>query len=305
VTPAHAARTAIVTGPTEGGIGFHTALGLARSGWRVVLAGRTASRVDAAATAIHDEVPDAQTERLVLDVSDLDSVRSAAGRAADLGPLRLLVNNAGVMATSYTRTREGLDLQMATNHWGPFLLTGLLLPQLVAGGDGRVVTVSSFGHRLARHAPLGDPTARARPYLRWGVYAQTKLANLLFTFELDRRLAAAGLPVKALAAHPGLAATHLFANGQVRPDGGWGRTGVASILDAAQRAVSQSPADGARAVLMAATTDLPGSTYVGPSGLREHRGPPTVVGCSDLARDVDAQRALWELSERTVGLAYP
>jgi NAD(P)-dependent dehydrogenase (short-subunit alcohol dehydrogenase family) len=118
-------------------------LGLAHEGWRVVLAGRTASRLDAAATAIHADVPDALTERLVLDLADLDAVRSAAGRAADLGPLHLLVNNAGVMATSYTRTREGLDLQMATNHWGPFLLTGLLLPQLVAGGDGRVVTVSS------------------------------------------------------------------------------------------------------------------------------------------------------------------
>jgi NAD(P)-dependent dehydrogenase (short-subunit alcohol dehydrogenase family) len=133
------------------------------------------------------------------------------------------------------------------------------------------------------------------------VYGQTKLANLLFTFELDRRLAAAGLPVKALAAHPGLAGTHLFANGQV------GRfTGaVGSILDAAQKAVSQSAADGARPVVMACLDDLPGSTYVGPTGFREAYGEPGVVGCSELARDPEAARQLWELSEETVELRYP
>ena len=141
--------TAIVTGPTVSGIGYFVALELARGGRRVVLAGRTQERLTAATDAIRREVPDADLERLVVDVSVLDSVRSAAGRAADLGPVSLLVNNAGVMGTPYSRTRDGLDLQMATNHWGPFLLTGLLLPQLVASGDGRVVTVSS-GACLAR-----------------------------------------------------------------------------------------------------------------------------------------------------------
>jgi NAD(P)-dependent dehydrogenase (short-subunit alcohol dehydrogenase family) len=267
----------------------------------VVLAGRTPERLAAASDAIRREVPGADLERLVVDVSVLDSVRSAAGRAADLGPVSLLVNNAGVMGTPYSRTRDGFDLQMATNHWGPFLLTGLLLPQLVASGDGRVVTVSSVGHRLARHAPLHDPRSKPRLSSRWAVYGQTKVANLLFTFELDRRLAAAGLPVKALAAHPGLAGTHLFANGQVGRASG----AIGSIYVAAQRAVSQSAADGALPVLMAATEDLPGSTYVGPSGPNEWRGKPVVVGCSDLARDPDVARELWELSQRTTEIRYP
>jgi NAD(P)-dependent dehydrogenase (short-subunit alcohol dehydrogenase family) len=293
--------TSVVTGPSPGGLGQYVAAGLARRGDRVVLAGRTRSRLEETAAAIRADVPRARIELLDLDLAELATVRSAAARAADLGPLGLLVNNAGVMAPPYTRTADGLDLQMATNHWGPFLLTGLLLPQLVAGGDSRVVTVSSVGHRLARHAPLHDPRSKPHPYSRWAVYGQTKVANLLFTFELDRRLAAVGLPVKALAAHPGLAGTHLFANGQV---GGF--TGaVGSILDAAQRAVSQSAAEGARPVLMAATADLPGSTYVGPTGFREARGEPGLVGCSDLARDPDAARRLWELSEETVGLRYP
>jgi NAD(P)-dependent dehydrogenase (short-subunit alcohol dehydrogenase family) len=293
--------TSVVTGPSTGGIGYFVALGLARRGDRVVLAGRTPGKLEEAEAAILAELPDARLARLVVDVSDLDSVRSAAGRAEDLGPLHLLVNNAGVMAPAFARTREGFEVQMATNHWGPFLLTGLLMPQLVAGGDSRVVTVSSVGHRLARRAPLHDPRSKPHLYSRWAGYGQTKLANLLFTFELDRRLAAAGLPVKALAAHPGLAGTHLFANGQV------GRfTGpVGSIADAAQRAVSQSAAQGARPVLVAATEDLPGSTYVGPTGFREARGEPGLVGCSDLARDPEAARLLWELSEETVGIRYP
>ncbi len=281
-----------MTGPTLGGIGFYVALELARGGLPVVLAGRSLDRLAAASDAILRELPDAEVDRLVVDLSLLDSVRSAAGRAADLGPVSLLVNNAGVMAPPYSRTREGLDLQMATNHWGPFLLTGLLLPQLVASGDGRVVTVSSLGHRLARHAPLHDPRGKPHLYSRWAVYGQTKLANLLFTFELDRRLAAAALPVKALAAHPGLAGTRLFSNGQSAA-----ARAAGPILNAAQRAVSQSAVDGALPVLMAATEDLPGSTYVGPSGPAEFRGPPAVVGCSDLARDADAARRLWELSE--------
>jgi NAD(P)-dependent dehydrogenase (short-subunit alcohol dehydrogenase family) len=228
-------------------------------------------------------------------------VRSAAGRTADLGPVSLLVNNAGVMGTPYSRTRDGFDLQMATNHWGPFLLTGLLLPQLVASGDGRVVTVSSVGHHLARHAPLHDPRSKPRLYSRWAVYGQTKVANLLFTFELDRRCRGAGLPVTALAAHPGFAGTHLVVNGQLGRAGG----GAASILDAAVKAVSQSAAAGAWPTLMAATADLPGSTYVGPSGLGELSGTPQVVAPGRLALDRDAQRRLWEISEEVTGITYP
>ncbi|NYE36560.1 NAD(P)-dependent dehydrogenase (short-subunit alcohol dehydrogenase family) [Nocardioides cavernae] len=293
-------RTALVTGPTVGGLGFHTALELARHGARVALAGRTSAKLDAAAGAITDEVPGALLEHVVVDLADLASVRAAADDAARLGPIDLLVNNAGIMASPHRRTADGLESQMATNHFGPFLLTGLLLDQVVASGDGRIVNLSSLAHRLAHSAPLGDPRARRR-YSRWRVYGQSKLANLLFTFELDRRLRRAGLPVTALAAHPGFAGTHLVVNGQL----GTTQGRISSILDAAVRAVSQSAEAGAWPTLMAATADLPGGTYVGPGGPGQASGPPRIVDTTPLARDEVAQRRLWELSEATVGLRWP
>jgi len=155
-------------------------------------------------------------------------------------------------------------------------------------------------HRVARSAPVDDPRTPRR-HSRWHVYGQTKLANLLFTFELDRRLRRAGAPVRALAAHPGLAGTHLAVNGQL----GTTRGRRAAILDGAVKLVSQSAEAGARPTLMAATADLPGATYVGPSGPGEASGPPRVVGAARLARDEVAQRRLWETSEETVGLAWP
>ncbi|HJQ05156.1 MAG TPA: oxidoreductase [Nocardioides sp.] len=294
-------RTAIVTGPTTGGLGFFTARELAAKGARVVLAGRNPAKVAEAAADIRAAVPSAQLEELTLDVSDLGSVRDAAESAAAYGPLDLLVNNAGVMATPYSRTADGLELQMATNHFGPFLLTGLLLPQLIAGGDGRVVNLASQAHRVAPRPPLDDPKEQHRRYLRWAVYGQTKLANLLFVSELERRLRAAGLPVKALAAHPGYAGTHLAANGQFGRSSG----GIATILDAANRAISQSAEAGAWPTLMAATADLPGDTYCGPGGRGQVAGPPKVVGRTRMARDASAARRLWEISERSTGIAYP
>ncbi len=301
--PDLAGRTVVVTGPSAGGLGQFTALELARRRARVVLAGRRPERLADSASAIRAEVPDAELEQVVVDLADLGSVRRAAADLAATGPLDVLVNNAGVMGTPYRRTGDGLELQMATNHFGPFLLTGLLLPQLVASGDGRVVAVSSQMHRYtARRAPLGDPRVQEGRYERWTVYGQTKLANLLFTYELDRRLRRAGLPVKALAAHPGFASTHLAANGQ------YGRTtgGAASILDAAIKAVSPStPAKGAWPTLMAATADLPGATYVGPDGLFEWGGAPRVTTSSRLSHDETAQRRLWQRSEEVTGIRYP
>lgn len=299
--PDQAGRTALVTGTSVGGLGHHTALELARRGARVVLAGRTQDKLDATERTIREEVPHASLEKLVVDLSDLSSVRRGAAEAAGLGPIDLLVNNAGVMGTPYSRTVDGLELQMATNHFGPFLLTGLLLPQLVASEDGRVVAVSSQFHRVARTAPLGDPRVQQGRYSRWPTYGQTKLANLLFTYELDRRLRRAELPVKALAAHPGFAGTHLAANGQYGRSSG----GIASILDAAIRAVSQSAAAGAEPTLMAATADLPGATYCGPGGLQEVSGPPRVTSSNRLSHDEVAQRRLWEISEDITGASYP
>ncbi|QCX26296.1 SDR family NAD(P)-dependent oxidoreductase [Nocardioides jishulii] len=294
-------RTYLVTGTSPGGIGQYVVRDLAAAGARVVMAGRNARRLSATVDLVRAEVPDADLDELLLDLASLEAVRRAAHEAEHFGPLHGLVNNAGVMASQPHRTVEGLDLQMATNHFGPFLLTGLLLPQLVASGDGRVVTVSSQAHRAARTAPLGEPRTTPPPRNRLQAYGQSKLANLLFTYELDRRLRSAGLPVKALAAHPGYSATPLFANGRFgRPSGG-----AASIVDAVHKAVAQPAAHGAWPLLMACVADLPGSTYCGPSGRGETRGLPTVVRPSDLARDEAAQHELWELSERTVGLRYP
>jgi NAD(P)-dependent dehydrogenase (short-subunit alcohol dehydrogenase family) len=296
-----AGRTVLVTGCTVGGLGHYTALELSRRGARVVLGGRTPEKLTETEASIRAQVPHAELLQLQVDLADLESVRKAAARAAAFGPIDVLVNNAGVMAPPYRRTVDGLEMQMATNHFGPFLLTGLLLPQLVSSSAGRVVTVSSQMHRTAHRAPLDDPRSQERRYSKWPVYGQTKLANLLFTYELDRRLREAELPVKALAAHPGFAGTHLAANGRFGRASG----GVASILDAAIKAVSQPAHMGALPSLMAATADLPGSTYCGPSGFKEYGGLPVVVGSSKLSRDEDVQRQLWELSEQTTGVAYP
>jgi NAD(P)-dependent dehydrogenase (short-subunit alcohol dehydrogenase family) len=299
--PDQAGRTVVVTGTTLGGLGHHTALELARRGARVVLAGRNPERLRETAETIRAEVPAAEPALLEVDLSDLGSVRRAAEAATAYGPLDTLVNNAGVMGIPRQVTPDGLDLQLATNHFGPFLLTGLLLPQLLASKDGRVVTVSSLMHRTARRAPLGDPQGHRGRYATWQVYGQSKLANLLFTYELDRRARAKELPLKALAAHPGFAGTHLAANGQY----GRSRGGLATILDASIKAVSQPAARGAWPVLMAATADLPGATYVGPGSVGELHGHPQVVTSTRISNDEDAQRRLWELSEETTGISYP
>lgn len=293
--PDQTGRTIVVTGSTSG-IGRHAALELARSGARVVIAARNELKIAETVKAIEAAVPGAQLERLVIDVSDLDSVRRAAGVATAFGPIDVLINNAGIMGVPFATTRDGLESQLATNHFGPFLLTGMLLPQLVESGAGRVVTVASGAHRSAREAPLGDPRDHSATYKRWAVYGQTKLANLLFTFELDRRAREAGLPVTALAAHPGLSATNLMPRIPF--------PGASAIFNAAVKVVAQSAAMGSLPLLMAATDDLPGSTYCGPSGLNEARGLPTIVTATALANDREAQRRFWELSEGVVGLNY-
>lgn len=299
--PDQTGRTVVVTGPSRGGLGYYASLELARRGARVVLAGRSEPKLQAAADAIRAEVAEARLERLVVDLASLASVRSGAAAAARFGAIDVLLNNAGIMAPPYRRTADGFESQLGTNHFGPFLLTGLLLPQLAASGAGRVVTVSSQMHRLATKPPLGDPTTKPRPYFRWTEYGKSKLANLLFTYELQRRCEAAGLPIEALAAHPGYAGTHLVSNGQL----GKVAAPLTSIVDAANRAISQSADAGAWPLLMAATADLPGGTYVGPSGKGQLSGAPRVVGSTPLARSRSAQERLWALSEEAVGLSYP
>jgi NAD(P)-dependent dehydrogenase (short-subunit alcohol dehydrogenase family) len=277
-------RTFIITGANSG-IGLITARELARAGARVVLAVRDPARGEKAAATITGE-----REVRSLDLSDLASVRSFAGEWTE--NLDVLVNNAGVMAPPESRTKDGFELQVGTNHLGHFVLTNLLLPRI----RDRVVTVSSNAHRIGK-IDLDDLNWEKRSYSRWPAYGQSKLANLLFTSELQRRLDQAGSSVQALAAHPGYAATNLQSHTQSFIQG--------TVMKVSNRLVAQSDEMGALPTLYAATEDIPGNSYVGPDGFRERRGHPTLVGRSGAARDADTARRLWELSEELTGVSFP
>lgn len=294
-------RRALVTGVTSG-IGEQTVLELVRHGSEVILGARNPAKLEATIRRVTAEVPGAVLHPLSIDVSDLASVRRAAAQVE--GPLHLLVNNAGVMATPHQRTAEGLELQMATNHFGPFALTGLLLDRLVESGDGRVVAVSSQASRLARRPPLEDPHEQSRRYGRWRAYFGSKLADLMFVFELDRRAREHGLSLKALAAHPGYTATGLLGTGRNTGNTRERMRMTATILQAAFELAGQPPELGAWPTLMAATGDLPGSTYVGPDGFLQFRGHPRIVSPRRLALDREAQARLWEISEEATGVRY-
>ena len=276
-------RTVVVTGANSG-IGAVTARELARAGARVVLAVRDTVRGAAAAATMPGDV-----EVRRLDLADLASVRAFAG-AWD-GPLDVLVNNAGVMALPERRTADGFELQFGTNHLGPFALTNLLLAQIT----GRVVTVSSFAHRYGT-IDFDDLNAERR-YGRWTAYCQSKLANLLFTLELQRRLGEAGSPVTAHAAHPGYAATNLQGHSKNVVD--------RLTLLVTNRLLAQSESMGALPTLYAATQDLAGASYTGPGGVQEMRGHPAPAGRSAAARDEVAAELLWDLSERLTGVTFP
>ena len=277
-------RTFVVTGANSG-IGLVAARELARAGARVVLAVRDEARGRAAAASIPGE-----TEVRRLDLADLASVRAFAG-AWD-GDLDVLVNNAGVMAVPETRTRDGFEMQIGTNHLGHFALTNLLLPRV----RDRVVTVASGAHRMGQ-IRLDDLNWEQGGYHRWRAYGQSKLANLLFTSELQRRLAEAGSDVRAVAAHPGYAATNL----QNRTENVFQN----ALMAIGNRVIAQSDEMGALPTLYAATQDLPGNSYVGPDGFQEQRGHPTLVGRSGAARDAETARRLWEVSEQLTGVRFP
>jgi NAD(P)-dependent dehydrogenase (short-subunit alcohol dehydrogenase family) len=288
--PSQDGRVAVVTGATSG-IGRHTARGLADAGAEVVLAVRDTDRGE----RVRAEIGAAEVVRL--DLADQASVREAAEEVRARRPrIDVLVNNAGVMALPRRVTADGFELQMATNHFGPFAFTGLLIEALAGA---RVVTVSSGAHRGGRIA-FADLQGE-RGYHRWRMYSQTKLANLLFMFELGRRAAAAGLDLTSVAAHPGLARTNLQAVGP-RMDGSRLRE---AIIVGGTRLLGQSDAQGALPSLYAATVpDLPSGTYVGPDGLFEGRGHPKLVSASRAAHDEAAARRLWELSEELTGVSY-
>jgi len=277
-------RTAVVTGANSG-IGRVTALELARAGAAVTLAVRDVSKGRAAAEGM---VGDVTVRRL--DLADLASVRAFA-EATD-GSVDLLIDNAGVMATSERRTTDGFELQIGTNHLGHFALTNLLLPRVT----DRVVVVSSGLHRNGR-IDLDDLNGERRRYRPWAAYSQSKLANLLFVLELERRLTAAGSAVRAVAAHPGYAATDLQR-----------RTG-SPIANAAgalgNRLVAQSAAMGALPTLYAATQDVAGGTYIGPDGFQHLRGHPAVDTPAPRALDAETARRLWDLSEQLTAVTWP
>lgn len=291
-------RTAIVTGANSG-LGYQTAEALARAGATVVLACRNAERGADAVDRLTAAVPAAAGRAVVrpLDLSDLDSVRAFA--AATTGPVDLLVNNAGVMALPSRRTTaQGFEAQVGTNHLGHFALTGLLLPALLDRPGARVVTLSSGLHKIGRIRQLEDLHSERR-YGAWSAYGLSKLANVLFFTELDRRLRAAGASAISVGAHPGFAATNLHTTGPQAD----GRTLTARVLVAITPIVAQSDTMGALPTLRAATApDVEGGEYYGPGGFVEQRGHPVRVKYSPAGHDSAAAQRLWADSERLTGV---
>jgi NAD(P)-dependent dehydrogenase (short-subunit alcohol dehydrogenase family) len=278
-------RTVVVTGANSG-IGLPTARELAEAGARVVLAVRDLAKGATAAESISGDCEVRQ-----LDLADLASVRAFA--ESWQGELSVLINNAGVMRTPERRTADGFELQIGTNHLGHFALTNLLLPQVT----GRVVTVASGAHR-GGSISLDDLNWERRKYRPWSAYQQSKLANLLFTLELQRRLTAAGSAVRAVAVHPGYVATNL----QFRSESRF----ADRMMKISNRLFAQTDEAGARPTLFAATQDLPGASYVGPDGLSPWaRGYPALVGRTAAASDVEMAKRLWMVSEDLTGTKFP
>jgi len=291
--PDQTGRRAVVTGANSG-LGIVVAQELARAGAEVVLACRDADRGAAAVEQIQTASPGALVEFRQLDLADLGSVREFAGRlAAKSRPLDLLVNNAGVMAPPRRLSADGFELQLATNHLGHFALTGLLLDRLLSSPAGRVVSVSSVLHKSGRID--FDDLQGAETYSRWRAYAQSKLANLLFAFELDRRARAAGVSLASVAAHPGYANTNL----QAASGGAFAR-----VLALANPFFAQSAAAGALPLLCAATTAVEGASYLGPDGPGERRGYPRLVNASAAAHDEATAERLWTVSEELTGVSF-
>ena len=292
-------RTVLVTGANSG-LGLRSAQALARAGARVLLACRDPQKAAAALEAVEACATTAVPEVVSLDLADLSSVSAAADAVARrVDRLDVLMNNAGVMAIPLKRTADDFEMQFGTNHLGHFALTAWLLPLLLAADHPRVVTTSSQAHRIGRMR-WDDLQWRER-YSKWPAYGQSKLANLLFMFELDRRATQEGAGLTSVAAHPGYAATHLQAAG---PEMAGSRL-MGRTMDLGNRVFAQSDEQGALPQLYAATMpEVKGGDYYGPSGPFEMRGSPKKVNASRAARDRDAARRLWEISEEATGVTY-
>jgi NAD(P)-dependent dehydrogenase (short-subunit alcohol dehydrogenase family) len=297
--PSQAGRRVVVTGANSG-IGFVTARELARAGAHVVLGCRDPGRGGAALERLRADVPDARAELARLDLADLASVREFADARTE--PLDLLVNNAGVMALPRSTTADGFERQLGTNHLGHFALTHRLLDRLLEGDAPRVVTVASNAHRYGRIR--FDDLQSERRYRRWQAYGQSKLANLLFAFELQRRAEDAGLELRSLAAHPGYAATHLTRQSSSERTNPLVRLGEAAITRVVDIALAQSDEQGALPSLYAATQELEGGTYVGPHGPGEWRGRPAVVVAASKAYNRELAARLWQASEELTDVRW-
>jgi len=279
--PSFAGRTVIVTGANSG-LGEVTARELASRGATIIMAVRNTAKGEKAAANIRGLV-----EVRALDLQDLSSVRQFAD---GVDGADILINNAGIMAAPYSLTKDGFESQIGTNHLGHFALTNLMLPKL----SDRVVTVSSMAHWPGR-IDLADLNYQNRRYSPWLAYSQSKLANLLFTSELQRRLEKAGSPLRSLAAHPGYSHTNL--------QGASGRKLGDAIMSTATRIVATDADFGARQTLYAASQDLPGDSFIGPRFGYAGRTQP--VGRSPAARDTETAAALWDLSEQLTGTTFP
>ncbi len=277
-------RVVVITGANSG-IGFEAAKVLSSRGAHVVMGCRSRDRAEAARVQVGGSA-----EVRELDLSDLSSVRAFAGSFD--GSVDVLLNNAGIMAVPIARTKDGFESQLGTNFLGHFALTCLLLPRI----SDRVVTLSSMMHRAGR-INLTDPNFERRRYNPWTAYGQSKLADLMFAYELQRRLLLAGSAVRSLAAHPGYSSTNLQSHLGPR----W-LHGAQDALARVSPFVQSAEAGAAPALCAATAPDLPGGSYLGPSGLGEMTGPPQVVGSSRSSHDAATQRGLWELAERLTGV---
>lgn len=292
--PDQTGRTAVITGANTG-LGYETAAALAAKGAQVVLAVRNLDKGKEAADHITHRNPGANVSLQELDLTSLESVRAAAEQLkSNYDAIDLLINNAGVMMTPKSVTKDGFELQFGTNHLGHFALTGLLLDRVLAAQGSRIVTISSQGHRFARTGIRFDDLQWERSYSRVGAYGQSKLANLMFTYELQRRLT--GTNTIAAAAHPGGSNTELARNLPVA------FRGLATVL----APLMQGPEMGALPTLRAATDPaVLGGQYFGPDGFGQQRGYPKVVASSQASHDTAAQRRLWAVSEELTGVVFP
>ena len=292
-------KTIVITGANSG-IGYEAARALARSGAHVVLACRNATKATAAADAIRAEHRDASVEVLPLNLASLRSVHDfSTAFAARHRTLDVLINNAGVMALPRRMTADGFEMQLGTNHLGHFALTGVLLEALLASPESRVVNVSSTAHKGG--SMNFDDLQKERRYYRWSAYGQSKLANLLFTYELQRRFDAAGRAVKSVACHPGWAATNLQVVGP-RMDGS---NLMETFFSGLNGIFAQDAAMGALPTLLAATgPDVKGSDYFGPGKFFELWGSPKKVPSNSRSHDRAAAHRLWDISEHLTGIHY-